>query len=187
MRTTESVIAKGLPEAFWQFMRIAWRMPAFAMQPLAGHALPEPDRRLLVHPNDMTSTLAAFHGSQLRLEVLQQRWLDDLYLREVFLRTQETDRIVEYGVIAIALEQFSTLQQTVITTGEMPLGGLLRRHQIPFESAPICYFSIETHLLEETHRVALNRPVCYGRFNHLAKPTGEPLAWIMEILPGALS
>lgn len=164
-------------------MLLTWRMPAFAMRRLPGSELPEPDRRLLVHANDMTSTLAAFHGSQLRLEVLQQRWLDDLYLREVFLRTSEGNRIVEYGVIAIDLEQFTPEQQTSITTGEIPLGGLLRRDQIPFESSPICYFSIETHLLEESHRRALNGPECYGRFNQLAKPTGEPIAWIMEILP----
>lgn len=183
----EPAIAKELPEAFWKFMRVAWRMPAFAMRRLPADELPEPERSLLVHPNDMTSTLAAFHGSQLRLEVLQQRWLDELYLREVFLRTLDRDRIVEYGVIAIALEQFTPVQQAIIKNGEMPLGGLLRRHEISFESAPICYFSIETHLLEETHRLALNRPECFGRFNHLAKPTGEPLAWIMEILPGASS
>ncbi|MBI4622470.1 MAG: hypothetical protein HY736_04510 [Verrucomicrobia bacterium] len=179
----ERVIAKELPEAFWQFMRIVWRMPAFALRQLPGIELPEPARRLLAHSNDMTSTLAEFHGSELRLEVLQQRWLDDLYLREVFLRTRDSNRIVEYGVIAIALEQFTPVQQAVIKTGAMPLGGLLRQHQIPFESAPICYFSIETHLLEETHRIALGRPECFGRFNQLAKPTGEPLAWIMEILP----
>ena len=179
----ENLIAKELPAAFWEFMRDAWRMPPDAMSQLPADEVPEPARSLLVHPNDMTSTLAAFHGSALRVEILQQRQIGDYYLREVFLRTQDTGRIVEYGVIAIVLEQFTPLQQAEIQTGRMPLGELLHHHQIPFESAPICYFSVATGGLEETHRAALNHATCYGRFNHLSKKTGEPLAWIMEILP----
>ena len=179
----EELIAKELPAEFWEFMREAWRMPPDAMRQLPALEVPEPARRLLVHPNDMTSTLAAFHGSALQVEILQQRQIGDYYLREVFLRTQNTGRIVEYGVIAIVLEQFTPPQQAEIQSGRTPLGGLLNQHQIPFESAPICYFSVATKELEETHRTALNHTTCYGRFNRLSKKTGEPLAWIMEILP----
>ncbi|HUR59141.1 MAG TPA: hypothetical protein VM029_15605, partial [Opitutaceae bacterium] len=135
------------------------------------------------HARDMTSTLADFHGSHLRVEILQQRQVEELYLREVFLRMRSTDAIVEYGVIAIALEQFALQEQEEIRAGEIPLGGLLHRFKVPFESAPLGFFSVPAANLTRLQRMAAKKATCYGRFNHLAKPGGEPLAWIMEILP----
>jgi chorismate-pyruvate lyase len=135
----------------------------------------------------MTSTLAQFYGSPIRVDLLQSRECDELYLREVFLRTVASDQIVEYGVIAVALDQYTPPQQDAIRAGQTPLGALLHRFRIPFESAPIGFFAVPTSRLAEKHREALGRAECFGRFNQLAKPTGEPLAWIMEILPHAAS
>ena len=181
----EQVIAGGVPESLLKFICQSCSMPVEALRPIPPADLPEPARRLLVHPHDMTSTLADFHGSALQVEILQQRRQEDLYLREVFLRTRSADVVVEYGVIAIALEQFTPQQQEAIQAGQTPLGALLHRFQIPFESAPVGYFSVATANLAEAHRTALKGPTCFGRFNQLAKPTAEPLAWIMEILPDA--
>jgi hypothetical protein len=183
MRTVEQVIAPVLPETLRKFMRERCRIPADAFRPLAPKDVPEPARRLLVHSQDMTSTLAAFHESPLRVQLLQRQRENDLYLREVFLRTQSGDAIVEYGVIAIALEQFTPTQQDAIEAGQIPLGALLHRFKIAFESAPIGFFSTSGESLAGT---ALHSPAdstCYGRFNRLSKPTAEPLAWILEILP----
>jgi hypothetical protein len=139
----------------------------------------------LVHGQDMTSTLAAYHGSTLRVEVLQRRQSDTLYFREVFLRTRSDDRIVEYGVIAIALEQFTPPQREAILAGEIPLGELLHRFRIPFVSAPIGFFSVSSASLGDRPFAQPAGTICHGRFNRLSQPTGEPLAWILEILPPA--
>jgi hypothetical protein len=144
--------------------------------------MPERDRRLLVHTRDMTSTLSTFHKSPLHVEVLQKMRLDELYLREVFLRT-ESDKVVEYGVIAVALDQFTELQQAAIQAGQVPLGGLLHRFEIPFVSAPIGFVSVPAEGLSETPLQLPLDTTCFGRFNRLTKPSGEPLAWILEILP----
>ena len=177
------VIAPGVPESVWKFLCDVCRMSPEILRRLPGETLPEPARQLLVHRRDMTSTLSAFHGSALRVDILQQRRNDEVYLREVFLRTLATDAIVEYGVIGVALEQFSPPQQEAIEAGETPLGGLLHQFKIPFESSPICFFSVPTDRFTETPLAALKGATCFGRFNQLAKPTGERLAWIMEILP----
>jgi hypothetical protein len=116
------------------------------------------------------------------VEVLQQRQLDDMYLREVYLRT-ETDTIVEYGVIAIALDQFTAPQQSAIQAGQIPLGGLLHQFDIPFVSAPIGFISVPAKGFTDTPLQLSANSTCFGRFNRLVKPTGEPLAWILEILP----
>ncbi|MGH7956101.1 MAG: hypothetical protein ACREH8_03710 [Opitutaceae bacterium] len=179
------VIAPVLPESLRKFMRERCRIPADAFRALPPKSLGEPARRLLVHSQDMTSTLAAFHESSLRVEILQRRRENELYLREVFLRTVPVDAIVEYGVIAIALKQFTPVQQDAVEAGQIPLGGLLHRFKIPFESAPIGFFSASGESLASTPLQAPKDANCFGRFNRLTKPTGEPLAWILEILPPA--
>jgi hypothetical protein len=186
MRTVAEVIAPVLPEALRKFMRESCRIAPDAFHPLAPAGVPEPARRLLVHSQDMTSTLAAFHESPLRVEVLQRQRESDLYLREVFLRTVPGDRIVEYGIIAIALEQFTREQQEAVQAGQIPLGGLLHRFKIAFESAPIGFFSSTGPALAKTPLRAPKDATSFGRFNRLTKPGGEPLAWILEILPPAI-
>jgi hypothetical protein len=183
MRTVDEVIAPVLPECLRRFMRESCRIPADAFRPLAATNVPEPARQLLVHSHDMTSTLASFHESPLRVEVLQRQREGDLYLREVFLRTVPVDAIVEYGIIAIALEQFTPVQQDAVQAGQVPLGGLLHRFKLAFESAPIGFFSAPGTALTRTPLATSTDAMCFGRFNRLTKQTGEPLAWILEILP----
>ncbi|HUR56929.1 MAG TPA: hypothetical protein VM029_04420, partial [Opitutaceae bacterium] len=88
MPTMEHVIARGMPESLRNFIRQACATPVESLQQVPAPELPEPAKQLLDHPRDMTSTLANFHGSQLRVEILQQRQIEELYLREVFLRTR---------------------------------------------------------------------------------------------------
>lgn len=184
MRTVEQVIAQEVPETLRRFVREGCGIAPEAFRPLAPTAVPEPDRRLLVHAHDMTSTLAAFHGSVLHVEVLQAQRLDDFYVREVLLRT-EANVVVEYGVIAIALEQFTAPQQEAIQAGKIPLGGVLHRFHISFVSAPIGFFSVPASELKVTPFQVPGNIACHGRFNRLAKSSGESLAWILEILPPA--
>lgn len=185
MATDGPVVAQGVPEALWDFMRTSCSLPFESFQARPGDQLPEYARRLLVHGRDMTSTLAEHHGSTLSVEVLQTRRVENLYLREVFLRTLSTRRIVEYGALCVALEQFTPPQRAEIESGRTPLGALLHRFQIPFVSAPIGFFTATADHLATTPFAPHAGDACYGRLNLLAKRTGEPLAWILEILPPA--
>lgn len=185
MAIKDEVITHEVPEALWQFLSETCQIRLDAMTRVAPEDVPEPEQHLLVHQRDMTSTLARYHGRALQVEVIQQRRVGELYLREVFLRTTGTHLIVEYGVIAIALGQFSPVQRETVEAGKVPLGGLLHQFDIPFESAPIHFFSVDTAKLAQPHRAALKGSTTHGRFNRLSKPTGEPLAWIMEILPSS--
>ncbi len=185
MEIDGSVVAQGVPEALWDFLRGSCHLAFSSFRALPGAQLPARPRRLLDHARDMTSTLAEFHGSALRVEVLQCRRMGELYLREVFLRTTDTDRIVEYGVIAVALDQFTAEQRAAIESGEAPLGALLHRFEIPFVSAPIGFFAATAANLAATPLAAHVAGECYGRLNCLSKPSREPLAWIVEILPPA--
>ncbi|MBL9200539.1 MAG: hypothetical protein JNL39_08530 [Opitutaceae bacterium] len=147
--------------------------------------LPQPDRSLLDHDRDMTSTLAAHHGSALRVEVLRVRTEGGLYLREVFLRTVDDDKIVEYGVLAVVLTAFSAEARAAIEAGRTPLGAILHEFKVPFVSAPIGFFTADAASLAATPLALPAGARASGRFNRLATPAGETLAWIMEILPPA--
>ena len=183
MQTLREECRPGVPPTLWTFMQVSCSLPLPALQLVPDTELPEPARTLLAHPRDMTSTLADFHGSSLRVEIIQQVQQDDFYLREVFLRTHTLDQIVEYGVIAIVLEQFTPPQRAAIRGGRAPLGGLLHYYKIPFVSEPISFFSVSATLLTRSRLAGVVHGTGYGRFNILSKPSGEALAWIMEILP----
>jgi len=86
-------------------------------------------------------------------------------------------------VLAVALAAFTTTQRAELTAGRTPLGAILHQFEIPFVSAPLGFFTVPTALLPS---IPLPSPAAHqgcGRFNCLAKPSGEPLAWILEILP----
>jgi hypothetical protein len=177
--------ALGVPDALVGFIREVCRTPVDALGLVPPDALPEPAHGLLVHRNDMTSTLASHHGSSLRVQVLQQRSEAGFHLREVFLRTADTDQIVEYGVIAINLDRFTAPQQAEIEAGKVPLGALLHEFGTPFVSSPRGFFSVAAPDLAATPLAAAGEGPGYGRFNRLTTETGEDIAWIMEILPPA--
>ena len=185
MPTDHPILADRVPETLWKFLRDDCGLPSGAFQLRPGPELPEPARRLLVHTRDMTSALATYHESLLRVEKLQSCERDGFYLREVFLRTLNADAIVEYGVIVIAFEQFSAWQQDTIRAGQAPLGALLHRFEIPFVSTPIGFFAVAGENLAATRLATPAGAMCFGRFNRLARESGEPLAWILEILPPA--
>ena len=70
---------------------------------IEGDQVPYPYRSLLVHENDMTPTLAAFHHSKLYLEVHEHEANDDFVMRLVTLHAAASEKPVEYGAIAIQL------------------------------------------------------------------------------------
>jgi hypothetical protein len=181
----EPSLATSLPSALQAFLCQSCGIDVAALRVTPGSALPQPARSLLYHDRDMTSTLATHHGSALRVEVLRCRTEGGLYLREVFLRTEAAGKIVEYGVLAVALAQFSAEARAAIEAGGTPLGGILHQFKVPFVSSPIGFFSADVASLAPTPLKVAVGSVSYGRFNRLATPAGETLAWIMEILPPA--
>lgn len=183
----DEVIVKGMPEALRYFIVSDCGIPVSAFNIIQGEDLPEPANELLNHPVDMTSTLERYHGSKLYVDCLRRDVSRRVYLREVFLRAQKDDAIVEYGVIAIVLDNFSNKQQEAIQAAEIPFGGLLHDFKIEFKSAPVCYFSISAGFLTDTPFRELEGEVFYGRFNQLSKNSGESVAWIMEILTPSIS
>ena len=145
--------------------------------------MPEPQKSLLVHETDMTSTLAAFHEAKIILDV-QARELNGSYLlREVILRRADDRVPVEYGAIGIHLEKFEGPIRDKIANGEAPLGELIETHVVDYRSAPRGFFRV---ISDETIASALEVAEgveLYGRSNELTDADGIAFADIVEVLP----
>lgn len=164
------------------FYAVAHR-PLPTIETVAGDEMPEPYRQLLVHDSDMTSTLAAFHGEPITLDVLSREVRNDAYLREVILRTKDSGKPVEFGAIRINLHRFDPEPRRRILNEVAPLGQILADCGVRYQSRPKTFLKITADefiagLLGVTVGTAL-----YARRNTLSDPQHRPLAEIVEILP----
>ncbi|HRX56692.1 MAG TPA: hypothetical protein P5016_19420 [Verrucomicrobiales bacterium] len=156
-------------------------LPEFTF--LGGKEMPYPYRSMLVHENDMTPTLAAFHHSRLCLEVLQREQSGDYLLRCVILR-RETDGLpVEFGAIGIHLGGFSPGVRRLIEDGQIPLGGILGEHKVEHHGSPSAFFSVIADDLTSSALIQPPGTLLYGRCNQLLDADGLAIADIVEILP----
>ncbi len=156
-------------------------LPDFAF--VEGGEVPYPYRSLLVHRNDMTPTLAAFHHSRLYLKVHQFESNDDFVMRLVSLHAVSSDKPVEYGAIAIQLGSLPDEVREKVVDGKQPLGGLLGEYQVVHSGSPQAYFSVPADDLIAGALHQKEGAVLYGRCNQLLDKEGMVFADIVEILP----
>ncbi|HWF19697.1 MAG TPA: hypothetical protein VG754_10535 [Verrucomicrobiae bacterium] len=159
--------------------------PVPPLNQIDGEAVPEPYRTLLVHQNDMTPTLEAFHRSSVHLDVLGRRRKGDAYFREVILRLDSNDQPVEFGAIKINLALFTPEAREYILHEKLPLGHILHQYKIAHASRPRAYLRLASDKLISKVLNLNGAQVLYGRRNTLYDPQQRPLAEIVEILPVA--
>jgi hypothetical protein len=163
------------------YERAGQPLPDFTF--LTGREVPYPYRSLLVHENDMTPTLAAFHHSKLYLDV-QDRVVSESYLlRCVILRSAASHLPVEFGGIGIHLDIFPSGVRVAIEEERAPLGAILGEHGFPHHGSPEAFFSVPA---DDIIGRALAQPqgvTLYGRCNQLVDDEGIAIADIVEILP----
>lgn len=154
--------------------------------PVAPDEMPEPQRSLLVHENDMTSTLAAHHNHDILLDVIEMEQSANLVVRTVLLKAG--DKPVEYGWISIYLPSFNATAQNLIQAGEKPLGWILEHTDTIYLCDPHTYFKVEPtpdllDLLDCAPSTEPPPPELFGRINRITNPDGDLLADVVEILP----
>ncbi len=151
---------------------------------LGGDAVPEPYRRLLVHRDDMTPTLEAFHGERIHLRVVSRRLTGDDLCRQVVLTTNESQRPVEFGAIVIHVANFPAAARPAILESRTPLGTILAEYEIQHESRPQAFFRLVSDALMSEALGLKEAQVLYGRRN-VHSAGGLVLAEVLEILPPA--
>jgi chorismate-pyruvate lyase len=160
-----------------------WGLAVPEVEAVEGDAVPSPYNELLVHANDMTPTLEAFHRSPIELRLIQRHLEGDLYSRLVDLSIVGHDSPVEFGCIAINLQHFPAAAREVILDGHMPLGTILSRHKIEHQSCPLAYVRVKADPFMSDALYLTGSPDLYGRRNVLYSRDRSVLAEVLEILP----
>lgn len=156
------------------------RLPRF--ERVAGNAMPEPYRSLLVGEHDMTPTLEAFHGAELGIRLLDRIVEGDSYSRLVLLN-KPGGIPVEFGAIVIYLNCLPDEARAAVLEGMTPLGTVLSQYRIVHWSCPRGFVRVEPDdLMRETLHLHDDR-LLYGRRNVLLTADHRVLADILEILP----
>jgi len=150
---------------------------------IEGGEVPYPYRSLLVHQNDMTPTLAAFHHSRLYLKVHRHDSNEDFVMRLVSLHSAASEAPVEYGAIAIQLGGLPAEVRAKVVEGETPLGGILGEFGVEHFGAPTAYFSVPADALIAEALGQQEGEILYGRCNQLLDRDEMVFADIVEILP----
>jgi hypothetical protein len=145
--------------------------------------MPQPQRRLLVHHKDMTSTLQRHYGEPVALRVLDRKLHDDYYARHIVLETARTRRPAEYGAIRIYLPSLSPPAQQEVLEARAPLGGILGRHGLAFRCCPGAFFKVLSNALINRSLGLSASEWLYGRCNCLGDAAGRTIAEVIEILP----
>ena len=99
-------------------------------QQINPSALPARYRDLLVHNNHMTSALTAHYGRRVSLRVLEEMQDGDVYSREILLTLDDSDAVVEYGVMRLDLSLVTESVRSQILARTAPLGDVLIRHRV---------------------------------------------------------
>lgn len=163
------------------YARAGLALPRFEV--LQGADVPEPWYTLLVHERDMTPTLESHYQGDIHIEVLGRERVGDAYFREVILRLDRDDRPVEFGANRIALDRLPTVVRRLVLQEQLPLGHILKAHDVAHTGRPSAFFQVEADaLMARALGVDVGRSL-YGRRNTLRDMEGQVLSEVVEILP----
>ena len=145
--------------------------------------IPQPQHDLLVHDQDMTSTLERHHGEPITLQVLERKRDRDWYSRHIVLHTARSKRPTEYGAIRVCLPLLDEPTRTEVLKGSAPMGGILHAQGVGFRSCPGAFFKIFSNDVINASLELDSSQWLFGRCNCLADRHGRTMAEVIEILP----
>lgn len=153
------------------------------LEEIDPETIPEPYKGLLVHQNDMTSTLEHHHAGKIHLRVIGKLVRGGEYFREVALLVEGSEKPVEFGAIKINLDHFPETARDRILEEHWPLGRILKETRMSFTSEPRAFLRVASDKLINSVLNMSGAHLLYGRRNTLYNASGQSLAEIVEILP----
>lgn len=91
---------------------------------------PDEYRAVLDHEGHMTVTVERRHQSQVDVEVLDTQFTSSHYMRTILLRRQSDRRVVQYGIVRLALSALQSEVRDEIIAQRIPLGRVLILHNV---------------------------------------------------------
>lgn len=163
------------------------RLPLPIIEQIPGDAVPEPFKTLLVHHNDMTPTLEAFHRSDIHLEIVSRERRGDFYFREVVLRLNGGEQPVEFGANKVYLGRFPDDARELVLQEQVPLGRILKDCGVKHHTEAKAFLRVTPDELIGGKFDLASPAILYGRKAVICDLQGRPLSEIVEILPPAAS
>ena len=155
-----------------------------ALSPSDESDLPDDARTLLAHRGHMTVTLEAWHESLVDVRVVAEERRPESYARHSLLARRSDDRVVQSGVMRIALSGLPDAVRSAIESGAAPLGRVLIRSNLLREVEPLALWRIEpgATLAEELADAPEGRPSpVWGRSARILVD-GRPAVDLLEIV-----
>jgi hypothetical protein len=150
---------------------------------VSAQSLPQPQRGLLVHASDMTSTLAGHYGEPIALRMLDRHEGPQWYRRHIVLETSHSRRPVEYGAMRVLLPLLNEAARADVLAAKTPLGAVLAQHALDFRHCPSGYFRVRANrLMVEVFGLSSPQRL-FGRCNCMSDRVGRVVAEVIEILP----
>ena len=144
--------------------------------------MPSPYNSLLVHQNELTSTLERHFGGRVTVRVLASFSRGRSYFRRVLLVLESTGRPVSMGAVRLRLDALSPRIRARILGEKVPLGRILSDARIRYESRPTAFLEV-TPNAEMMGVFWMPEPrTLYGRRTELTV-ADERIGDIVEILP----
>ena len=91
---------------------------------------PEAYQAMLAHESHMTVTVERRHGCQVDVEVMESRLDETHYLRKILLRRRSDRRVVQFGIVRLALAALQPVVRDEIMAQQTPLGRVLINHNV---------------------------------------------------------
>ncbi len=91
---------------------------------------PDEYQAMLDHEAHMTVTVEKRHACSVDVEVLQSQLTGSHYLRKIILRRQSDGRVVQFGIVRLALSALQPIVRDEILAQNIPLGRVLIKHNV---------------------------------------------------------
>jgi chorismate-pyruvate lyase len=138
-------------------------------------------RAMLDHENHMTVTVEKRHACEVDVEVLHSCVSETHYMRKILLRRQSDGRVVQYGIVRLALSALQPMVRSEIMAQKIPLGRVLIIHNVLRQVQLNSLWKVACGPeLASTFDVP-NGHVTYGR-TALIYCDGEPAVELLEIV-----
>jgi hypothetical protein len=144
--------------------------------------MPEPQRTLLCHTNDMTPTLENYLRETAHLSLLDRQSGSGFFFRHIAL-VDKNDNPMEVGAIKIYISKFPPQAQKLINESFIPLGTIFKMFSIRHINKPQSYYRVTSD--QRINKIfKLNETtILYCRINQQVNSDDEVIALALEILP----
>lgn len=143
--------------------------------------LPESYAELLAHDGHMTETVERYFGSDVSVEVLDRRFDQPFYSREIILRRVTDQKIVQYGIVRLDVTFLEDDVCEEILAEQIPLGRILINHNVMREVQLSSLWKIEIGTRLSTIFTCPAGTITYGR-TAMILLDGDPVIELLEIV-----